>query len=126
MQGFEPPAKWGNIPSPVWHQFASAYVAEKRFGVMDEEVLNAVRYHTSARPNMSEIEKLVFLADMLESERKYKGVDELRELFWKDGLDDCLQEALYQTLLFLEAKGGEVYPLTREAYEFYANENKKK
>lgn len=120
LGGFAPLAKWGDIPAPVLHQYQGAYVAEKHFCVCDQDVLNAIRYHTSARENMSELEKLIFLADMLEKERRYTGVDELRALFWEEGgLDKCLAEALYQTLLFLESKGGEIYPLTRAAYEFY-------
>ncbi|MBQ8342798.1 MAG: nicotinate (nicotinamide) nucleotide adenylyltransferase [Clostridia bacterium] len=120
LDGFAPPTTWGDIPPQVVHQYQGAYVAERHFGVCDRNVLNAIRYHTSGRPNMCEIEKLIFLADMLEEERHYTGVDELRALFWdKDGLDKCLAEALYQTLLFLESKGGEIYPLTRAAYEFY-------
>ena len=120
LDGFVSPTAWGDIPAQVLHQYQGAYVAENLFAVEDGDVLNAIRYHTSGRPNMSETEKLIFLADMLEEERRYTGVEELRVLFWdKDGLDKCLAEALYQTLLFLESKGGEVYPLTRAAYEFY-------
>lgn len=120
LNGFSLPTAWGNVPKAVAHQFQGAFVAEK-LGVTDEDVLNAVRYHTSARANMSELEKLIFLADMLEEERAYDGVERLRELFWKgESLDECLEEALFQTLRFLEKKGGEVYKLTREAYEFYA------
>ena len=119
LQGFSLKAEWGDVPPPVLHQYQGAYVAEKFLGVTQEDELNAIRFHTSARPNMSALEKLVFLADMLEEKRQYEGVDELRTLFWEDGLDKCLTEALRQTLLFLESKGGAVYPLTRAAYEFY-------
>lgn len=120
LEGFAPPTAWGNIPNEVYHQFAGAYVAETFFGVTDEDVLNAIRYHTSARENMSDLEKIVFLADMMEAERNYEGVDELRKLFFGKDLDACLTESLRQTLLFLEKKGGEIYPLTKKAYEFYA------
>ena len=120
LKDFSPPNEWGEVPRSVWHQYAGAYLAEKFFGVTDEDILNAVRYHTSGRPNMSELEKLIFLADMLEEERRYEGVEILRELFWeKDGLDDCLERALYETLLFLQAKQAEIYPLTQKAYDFY-------
>ena len=120
LDGFAPLQEWGDIPAQVLHQYQGAYVAEMHFGVQDQDVLNAIRYHTSGRPNMSELEKLIFLADMLEEERRYTGVDELRALFWGCAdLDKCLAEALYQTLLFLESKGGDIYPLTKSAYEFY-------
>lgn len=126
LNGFVPPQAWGEIPKEVYHQFAGAYVAEKQFGMTDGDVLNAIRYHTSGREDMSELEKLIFLADMLEEARSYEGVDELRRLFWAgQGLDECLLEALRQTLLFLEKKGGKIYSLTRKAYEFYADKRKK-
>ena len=127
LEGFNPPTEWGEIPREVYHQFAGAFVAEKYFGVTDEEVLAAICYHTSGRPNMGETEKLIFLADMLEAARSYEGVDELRALFFKgENLDECLTEALKQTLIFLQKKGGEIYPLTSAAYAFYAQEQKNK
>lgn len=119
LEGFSLPTAFGEVPKEVAHQFAGAFVCEKHFGITDEDVLNAVRYHTSGRPNMSTLEKLIFLADMLEPERNYDCVDTLRTLFWQD-VDEGLRVALFETLKFLEKKGGEVYPLTREAYHFYA------
>ena len=123
LKGFTLPTEWGEVPKEVAHQFAGAFVCEKVFGIADEEVLNAVRYHTSGRPNMGSLEKLIFLSDMLEAERNYDCVDMLRALFWKD-LDECLETALYETLKFLEKKGGGVYPLTKLAYEYCANKKK--
>lgn len=132
LQGFRLKAEWGEVPAPVLHQFTGAYVAERTFGITDEEVLDAIRFHTSGREDMTTLSALVFLADMVEEERKYDGVDILRKLFWretpknrsKEFLFDCLQEALRRTVEFLEEKGDTVYPLTKRAYEFY--ENKKK
>jgi len=114
------------VPKPVWHQYAGAYIAEHLFGVQDEEILNAVRYHTSGRENMRPLEKLIFLADMLEEERDFSGVDELRKLFWTDPtLDECMRVALKETLLHLKNKGREIYPLTQQAYEYYQQLTKK-
>nr|MBR6778110.1 nicotinate (nicotinamide) nucleotide adenylyltransferase [Clostridia bacterium] len=121
LEGFVLPTEWGEVPQEVVHQFAGAFLLEKRFGITDEEILNAVRYHTSGRPNMGTVEKLIFLADMLEAGRDYDCVEMLRALFWKD-IDECLERALFETLKFLEKKGGEIYPLTQKAYEFYAKE----
>ena len=119
LEGFALPTEWGQVPKEVAHQFIGAFLCEKYFKITDEEILNAVRYHTSGRPNMGTLEKLIFLADMLEPERHYDCVDTLRSLFWKD-IDECLRVALLETLKFLQKKGGEVYPLTQAAYEFYA------
>ncbi|MBQ8296078.1 MAG: nicotinate (nicotinamide) nucleotide adenylyltransferase [Clostridia bacterium] len=123
LNGFSILPEWGEVPSAVLHQYAGAYVAERHLGVTDADVLNAIRYHTSARPKMSTLEKLIFLADMIEEERHYDGVDILRELFWKgDGLDACLQEALRQTLEFLKIKQQKIYPLTEAAYLYTLQE----
>ena len=120
LEGFIMPTEWGDVPREVAHQFAGAFVAEKHFGVTDVDVLNAIRYHTSARPNMSELEKLIFLADMLEPARSYEEVSELRTLFWKgESLDECLVQALFDTLQFLKRKGSSLYGLTEAAYEYY-------
>ena len=122
LAGFVPPTEWGEVPEPVWHQFAGAYLAEHAFGITDEDILNAIRYHTSGRADMSELEKLIFLSDMLEEERSYEGVEGLRKLFWQgQGLDECLGRALFETLEFLKSKGAEIYPLTQNAYEYYKN-----
>ena len=123
LQGFRLEESWGEVPPSVLHQFTGAYVAEHAFQVKDEAVLNAIRFHTSGRENMSELEKLIFLADMIEPERSYEGVDELRRLFWKNkGLDECLKEALFQTLEFLKEKNKEIYPLTKAAYAYLIRE----
>lgn len=123
LKGFSLPSDWGEVPKAVVHQFAGAFVAEKHFGVTDEDILNAIRYHTSGRENMSELEKLIFLADMLEEERMYEGVDHLRSLFWQDGLDACLQKALEESVAFIQKKKAEVYPLTLRACAFYQEKN---
>lgn len=124
LQGFIPPDTWGEIPPAVYHQFAGAYVAEHTFGVTDTDVLNAIRYHTSAREEMSALEKLIFLADMVEPARDYEGVEELRALYFAkrkgaDGLDECLKKALTETVLHLTKQGGRIYPLTLRACQYY-------
>ena len=128
LSGFALEKEWGNVPEPVLHQFAGAYVAQTAFGVGDEEILNAIRYHTSGRADMGELEKLVFLADMVEEERIYEGVEKLRALFWEKkgagALDECLERALGETVIYLKKKGADVYPLTLEAYEFIKKQRK--
>ncbi len=123
LLGFALPDDWGEVPDAVAHQFAGAFVAKNHFGVTDEDILNAIRYHTSGRAKMSPLEKLIFLADMLEEERSYEGVDELRRLFRQDDLDVCLKKALRETIGFIQKKGAEVYPLTFQAYEYYKEKN---
>lgn len=118
LQDFTMDAAWGDVPAPVVHQFTGAYLAEHIFHVTDREVLDAIRYHTSGRADMSSLEKLIFLADMLEDGRDFDGVDELRRLFWQDGVDACLRAALRQSLQFIKEKGEKIYPLTESAYRW--------
>ena len=119
LRGFRLPK---GVPEPVLHQYSGAYVAEKFFEVTDGEVLDAIRYHTSGRVDMTSLGKLVFLSDMLESGRQFDGVEKLRKIFREEGLDPCMRQALEDTLSYLGKSGGEIYPLTREAYEFLKRE----
>lgn len=122
LKGFTPPE---GVPSPVLHQFAGAYLAEHEFGIADEEILDAIRFHTSGRADMGKLEKLIYLSDMLESERDFPHVEELRKLFYKD-LDECLYASLSHTMEYLAESGKPVYPLTEEAYRFMKNQFEKK
>lgn len=114
LKDFVPPK---GVPEPVLHQYSGAFVAEHTFGVKDEGILNAIRYHTSGRENMSNLEKLIYLADMLEEGRDFDGVEELRAKL-KNGLDCCLLAALEHQLNYLKSKGEPVYPLTERAYKY--------
>ena len=112
--GFELPS---NVPAPVKHQYSGAYVAEHTFGVTDKYVLNAIRYHTSGRENMGNLEKLIFLADLLEEGREFKGVEQLRKIFQKD-IDECMLASLKHQLEYLQTQNKPVYALTKRAYEY--------
>lgn len=114
LVGFDCPA---GVPAPVMHQYSGAYVAEHTFGITDKLVLNAIRYHTSGRENMSNLEKLIFLADLLEEGRQFEGVDKLRKIFERD-IDECMLAALEHQLKYLESQKKPVYPLTKRAYEY--------
>lgn len=109
--------------TPVYHQFAGSVVAREEFDIHDEEVLNAIKYHTTAKPNMTDLDKLIFCADMLEEDRDFEGVDELRKVIWQDlhrGFVACMEHQY----AYLVNRGGDIYPLTTKAVEYYRNENK--
>lgn len=110
------------VPNPVVHAFLGAYVCEKVLGIKDRDIINAVKYHTSGRPNMSSLEKLIFVADMVEEGRNYEGVEYLRALYENNTLDECFRECLKEELLHLKNKKTEIFRLTEEAYEYYAKE----
>ncbi len=112
LVGFDPPQ---GVPAPVMHQYTGAYIAENYLKISDGEILNAIRFHTSGRADMGELEKLIYLADLLESGREFAGVEKLRGMFWRD-LDECLLGSLALQIDYLKSKGTPVYPLTEEAY----------
>lgn len=64
----------------VLHGPLAAHMAEREFGISDCDILNAVRYHTTGRRGMSQLEKVIYLADFIEPNRCFDGVDEVRAL----------------------------------------------
>lgn len=107
-----------DVPSSVKHQFLGAYIAQKKLGIKDEEILNAIKYHTTGRPNMGIIEKIVFVADLLEPSRNYEEVDYLRDMVNQD-FESGFKLCVKRLLAYLNKSGDEIYYLTRETNEFY-------
>jgi predicted HD superfamily hydrolase involved in NAD metabolism len=99
----------------LWHAPVGAYLVQKEAGVTDLEVLDAIRYHTSGRPNMTLLEKIIYLADYIEPGRHFPGVEEVREIAKKD-LDRALIQAIQNTIIFLMKKNQRIFPLTFHTY----------
>jgi len=95
----------------LWHAYAGAYAASRDYGISDPEVLEAIRYHTSGRPGMSQLEKIVWLADLIEPGRNFPLVGQIRELA-EQSLERAILAGLDMTILFLIEKGKRIYPLT--------------
>ena len=73
-------------------------------GITDPEILSAIRCHTTGKPGMSKLDKIIYLADMTSAERDWPGVDDLRALEMQD-LDRALCDALKRSIDFVEEKG---------------------
>ena len=116
VKGFTKPE---DMPDPVVHAFLGEYIAKNMLGIKDEHVLDAIKFHTSGRPNMSVLEKLIFVADMVEDGRTYDGVEELRTLYKTKSLDQCFIECLKEETIHLKNKKQPVYRLTLDAYDYY-------
>lgn len=114
-QGF--PEDLLSYNSELWHAPVGAYLVEKEAGITDREVLDAIRYHTSGRPGMVLLEKVIYLADYIEPGRHFPGVDEVREMA-KVSLDQALIKAVQNTILFLMKKNQTVYPETFYTYNY--------
>jgi len=101
------------------HAKAGAYLAEHKYGIRDEDILNAVRYHTTGRPGMSILEKIIFIADYIEPNRTHSSkLPALRKLAFED-LDKALLEILKNTLVYLEKTENAIDPMTQKAYDYY-------
>ena len=85
----------------LMHAVAGAHVAQDVYDVHDPEVLGAIRWHTTGHANMTKLEKIVYLADMIEPNRTYPGVDAIREAAARD-LDAGVLLALERTIAFLQ------------------------
>ncbi|MDX9887828.1 MAG: nicotinate-nucleotide adenylyltransferase [Anaerovoracaceae bacterium] len=86
------------------HGKVGAELMIKDFDIKDNDVLNAVRYHTTGRKGMSLLEKIIYLADAIEPNRNYPGVEDLRKIAFLD-LDKALLASLDQSISFIEEKG---------------------
>lgn len=93
------------------HGPLAAEVVRARYGIEDEEVLDAIRYHTSGRVRMTLLDKIVCLADYIEPGRDFPGVHNIRESA-EYSLERALVAGFDSTIQFLLSKGKQVYPLT--------------
>ncbi len=101
------------------HAKVGAWLAREQYGVKDQDILNAIYNHTTGRPGMSLLEKIVFIADYMEPGRNHApNLEEIRRLAFTD-LDQALLKILGDTLEYLDDKNGDVDPLTRKTWEYY-------
>lgn len=106
------------------HARLSAIHAKEKYGVTDQDIINAITYHTTGRPAMSKLEKIVYVADYIEPYRKpVPMLDEIRERTYKD-IDEALIMVLDRTITYLNEKDAIVCGSTVETYNYYVNLNK--
>lgn len=100
------------------HAKTGAEVARALFGISDE-VYNAIRWHTTGKPDMTLLEKIIYMADYIEPNRDFPGVEELRKLAYED-LDKAMALGLEMSLEDIKSSGQEPYKDTVEAFEWYS------
>ncbi|AIY05219.1 HAD superfamily protein [Planococcus sp. PAMC 21323] len=108
----------------LWHAPVGAYLAKTEFGVEDEDILNAIRYHTTGRESMSDLEKVVYIADLVEPNRKFSGVEELRQLKER-GLDVMMEASIKHSIEFLESKNQPVFPDSLKCFNGFVQQKGK-
>jgi predicted HD superfamily hydrolase involved in NAD metabolism len=101
------------------HAKLGAVLAKEKYGVEDLDILSAITWHTTGRPEMSLLDKIVFIADYIEPNRNHApNLEEIRKIAFED-LDECLVLILKQTLDYLKDSGAKMDPMTLKTYEFY-------
>ena len=100
------------------HAPVSAYIAETEFGITDKEILSAIRWHTLGKLDMSDFEKIVFIADKIEPNTRDKEYsDKIRELLvQKNGLNKALLKCYKETIKSLVKRDLKICLLTIEIY----------
>ncbi len=99
----------------LWHAVSGAGYVEKVLGITDNDILDAIRYHTTARENMEILEKVLYLADFTSRDRDYSDVDVMRRLV-DISLEDAMEYALSYTINELVEKKKQIHPDTLSAY----------
>lgn len=101
------------------HAKLGALIAEKDFGITDPLILHAIRVHTTGCPDMSTLDKIIYIADYIEPGRdKAPNLEHVRVLAFQD-LNACMAEILHDTLKYLSSHGGPFDPVTKLTYQYY-------
>lgn len=101
------------------HAPMGAKMAEEEFGIDDAYITDAICYHTTGRPNMTLLDKIIYVADYIEPNRdKASDLANLRKLAFED-IDECLRRILEDTLNYLKQQGKEIDDMTEQAYRYY-------
>src|SRR5699024_1371942 len=102
----------------LWHGPVASILVEQEYGIVDKQIKQAIRYHTTGKQHMSNFEMIIFIADYIEPARDFPGVDNVRKAAEKS-LELATQKSLQQTIQFLSTKNREIYPDTFHAYNDY-------
>ena len=109
----------------LWHAVAGAVFVRDELNIGDEEIIRAIRFHTIGCAEMSLLEKIVYLGDMISEDRDYKDVDKFRD-FCYDDIDKAMSIALIYNVQSVCKKCGLIPRYSFEAYNYYMKFNKEK
>lgn len=101
------------------HAKLGTWIAKEKYQVTDDEILNAIRYHTTGRVEMTQLEKIVYIADFIEPGRgAAPNLTRIRTLAFQD-IDETMYVILKSTLQYLTRAERNIDPMTETAYEYY-------
>ena len=110
------------INSPyLLHAKLGAFYAMHKYGITDMDIVNAILVHTTGAPDMTLLEKIIYVADYIEPNRKEApNLKEIRKMAFID-IDMAVYMIMKDTLEYLSKKKGSIDKMTTKAYEYYAN-----
>ncbi len=101
------------------HAKVGAYIAKAKYDIEDTEILDAIACHTTGKPAMTLLEKIIYISDYIEPMRnKASNLEEVRKMAFVD-LDEALFKILSDTLVYLEKSSKKMDPMTMQTYEYY-------
>lgn len=107
-----------DITEPIYHSYSAYVYAKEELKIDDEEILNAILCHTIGKPNMSLLDKIIFIADFIEPSRDYYEAELARSIAYKN-IDDALVYIMEINITLNEKAGKHVPKLSYEALDYY-------
>lgn len=107
----------------LWHSIIAPIVAKEKLGIEDEEILDSIRWHTTGKENMSVLTKIIYIADMIEPNRNFDGVQEIRKITY-DNLDSGVYNGLTHSIKFLLSKNLLIDENTIKARNYFLLDSK--
>ena len=99
----------------LWHAMSGALYVKNILGINDPEIIDAIRYHTTAKADMSLLASILYLADFTSKDRDYEDVDVIRE-YVDESLEKAFVYALEYSITDLVNQGRAIHPDTVQAY----------
>lgn len=106
------------VTPQLWHAVAGAYFVKTNLHIKDKDIINAIRFHTIGRAEMSKLEKIVYLSDLTSKDRSYPDVEKYRKYAFDD-LDNAMFHAVRWSIKNTMAKNGRLPRYTFEAYNYF-------
>ena len=107
------------------HAPLGAAIAHEKYGITDSEILSAIALHTIGKAEMTDLDKIIYLADMVEPHRDYDGIDEFRSFMAVNDLNTIMIAAFDKSISFIIAKKQMIHPQTILARNFLLEQQKK-
>jgi len=107
-----------DLSDDVRHSYLGSMLSAERFGILDKEILEAIKYHTTFHPDAGILTKILYVADKIEPSRKFRRIDDIRKIAYAD-LDKGCYECMKDIITQLKRSKKKIHNDTLEAYEIY-------